>query len=74
MVERHQLFAGVFSIFGHGNVTCLSEPSNKFKTGCLHGVARTSVMALAAIGYAKAKLRRQIMIATTSVGPGATNR
>ena len=40
--ERHQLFAGVFGIFGHGNVTCLSEPSNKFKTGCLHGVARTS--------------------------------
>ena len=23
--ERHQLFAGVFGIFGHGNVTCLSE-------------------------------------------------
>ena len=22
--ERHQLFAGVFGIFGHGNVTCLS--------------------------------------------------
>ena len=30
-------------------------------------------MALAAIGYAKTKLRRQIMIATTLVGPGATN-
>ena len=22
--ERHQLFAWVFGIFGHGNVTCLS--------------------------------------------------
>jgi 3D-(3,5/4)-trihydroxycyclohexane-1,2-dione acylhydrolase (decyclizing) len=30
-------------------------------------------MALAAIAYSKAKLRRQIMIATSSVGPGATN-
>ena len=30
-------------------------------------------MALAAIGFSKAKLRRQIMVATTSVGPGATN-
>ena len=30
-------------------------------------------MALAAIGYAKAMKRRQIMIATTSIGPGATN-
>jgi 3D-(3,5/4)-trihydroxycyclohexane-1,2-dione acylhydrolase (decyclizing) len=30
-------------------------------------------MALAAIGYAKAMKRRQIMVATSSVGPGATN-
>ncbi len=30
-------------------------------------------MALAAVGYAKAKRRRQIMIATTSIGPGAAN-
>ncbi|MDH3235129.1 MAG: 3D-(3,5/4)-trihydroxycyclohexane-1,2-dione acylhydrolase (decyclizing), partial [Alphaproteobacteria bacterium] len=30
-------------------------------------------MALAAIAYAKVKKRRQIMIATTSIGPGSTN-
>ena len=30
-------------------------------------------MALAAIGFAKAKLRRQIMVAATSIGPGALN-
>ena len=30
-------------------------------------------MALAAIGFAKAKRRRQIMIATSSIGPGALN-
>ena len=30
-------------------------------------------MALAAIGYAKARRRRQIMIATSSIGPGALN-
>jgi 3D-(3,5/4)-trihydroxycyclohexane-1,2-dione acylhydrolase (decyclizing) len=30
-------------------------------------------MALAAIAYAKAKRRRQIMVATSSIGPGATN-
>jgi 3D-(3,5/4)-trihydroxycyclohexane-1,2-dione acylhydrolase (decyclizing) len=30
-------------------------------------------MALAAIAFNKAKLRRQIMIATSSIGPGATN-
>ncbi|KAG1647886.1 3D-(3,5/4)-trihydroxycyclohexane-1,2-dione hydrolase [Nymphon striatum] len=30
-------------------------------------------MALAGVAYAKAKRRRQIMVATSSVGPGATN-
>jgi len=30
-------------------------------------------MALAAVGFAKAKRRRQIMIATSSIGPGALN-
>ena len=30
-------------------------------------------MALAAIGFTKAKRRRQIMVATSSIGPGATN-
>ena len=29
--------------------------------------------ALAAIGFAKAKRRRQIMVATSSIGPGALN-
>ena len=30
-------------------------------------------MALTGIGYARAKRRQQIFIATASVGPGATN-
>ena len=30
-------------------------------------------MALAAVGFAKATRRRQIMVATSSIGPGATN-
>ena len=40
--ERHQLFAGVFGIFGHGNVTCLSGPLSKFRIVYLHGGAKTS--------------------------------
>lgn len=71
---RVPLFAGVFGIFGHGNVTCLAE--------ALEGVQdqlptwrgqNEQSMALAAIAYAKAKRRRQIMVATSSIGPGATN-
>ncbi|MFB0992314.1 MAG: hypothetical protein QMB78_08980, partial [Rhodospirillales bacterium] len=30
-------------------------------------------MALVAVDYGKTKLRRQIIIATSSIGPGATN-
>jgi 3D-(3,5/4)-trihydroxycyclohexane-1,2-dione acylhydrolase (decyclizing) len=72
--KREPLFPGAFGIFGHGNVTCLSEAlvEVKDKLPVWRGQNEQS-MALAAIAYAKAKLRRQIMIATTSVGPGATN-
>ncbi|MEW7009452.1 3D-(3,5/4)-trihydroxycyclohexane-1,2-dione acylhydrolase (decyclizing) [Lentilitoribacter sp. EG35] len=72
--QKVPLFAGVFGIFGHGNVTCLSEALEQVQDilPTWRGQNEQS-MALAAIGYGKAKLRRQIMIATTSVGPGATN-
>jgi 3D-(3,5/4)-trihydroxycyclohexane-1,2-dione acylhydrolase (decyclizing) len=68
------LFPGVFAIFGHGNVLGLGE--------ALHG-ARDALpvyrgqneqgMALAGVAFAKATRRRQIMVATSSIGPGATN-
>ena len=71
---RVPLFAGVFGIFGHGNVTCLSEALEQVQDQLptWRGQNEQS-MALAAVGFAKAKLRRQIMIAASSVGPGATN-
>jgi 3D-(3,5/4)-trihydroxycyclohexane-1,2-dione acylhydrolase (decyclizing) len=71
---RVPLFAGVFAIFGHGNVTCLSEAleAARDRLPTWRGQNEQS-MALAAIGFAKAKRRRQIMIATSSIGPGALN-
>ncbi len=71
---RVPLFAGVFGIFGHGNVTCLSEALEAVQDELptWRGQNEQS-MALAAIGFAKAKRRRQIMIATSSIGPGALN-
>jgi 3D-(3,5/4)-trihydroxycyclohexane-1,2-dione acylhydrolase (decyclizing) len=68
------LFAGLFGIFGHGNVTCLSEALEQVKDEfpTWRGQNEQS-MALAAIGFAKAKNRRQIMVALSSIGPGATN-
>jgi 3D-(3,5/4)-trihydroxycyclohexane-1,2-dione acylhydrolase (decyclizing) len=72
--EQVPLFPGVFAIFGHGNVTCLSEALEAVKDTLptWRGQNEQS-MALAAIGFAKAKRRRQIMVAATSIGPGALN-
>ncbi|MDW8370660.1 MAG: 3D-(3,5/4)-trihydroxycyclohexane-1,2-dione acylhydrolase (decyclizing) [Geminicoccaceae bacterium] len=68
------LFPGVFAIFGHGNVTCLSEALEAVhdQLPTWRGQNEQS-MALAGLGYAKAVRRRQIMVATSSIGPGAAN-
>jgi 3D-(3,5/4)-trihydroxycyclohexane-1,2-dione acylhydrolase (decyclizing) len=68
------LFAGVWAIFGHGNVAGLGP--------ALHAVRRKlptlrahneQAMAHAAIAFAKAHARRRMMACTTSIGPGASN-
>ena len=68
------VFGGVFAIFGHGNVVALAEAlepvQNSLPTWRGHN---EQSMALAAIAYAKAMNRRQIMVATSSIGPGSTN-
>ncbi|HEX2368026.1 MAG TPA: 3D-(3,5/4)-trihydroxycyclohexane-1,2-dione acylhydrolase (decyclizing) [Acidimicrobiia bacterium] len=68
------LFAGVFAIFGHGNVTCLGEALEKEKDRLPTWRGQNEqTMAMAAVAFAKARRRRQIMVATSSIGPGATN-
>ena len=68
------LFGGVFGIFGHGNVTSLGHALEREKDALptYRGQAEEG-MALAGVAYAKASRRRQITVATSSVGPGATN-
>ena len=72
--HEEALFPGVFAIFGHGNVTCLGEALETVKDlmPTWRGQNEQS-MALAGVAYAKTKHRRQIMIATSSIGPGCTN-
>jgi len=68
------LFPGVYAIFGHGNVTslglALQEAGDALPTW--RGQNEQG-MGGAAAGYAKAMQRRQIMVATSSIGPGALN-
>lgn len=68
------MFGGVFAIFGHGNVVALAEALQPVQDSLptWRGHNEQS-MALAAIAYAKAMNRRQIMVATSSIGPGSTN-
>jgi 3D-(3,5/4)-trihydroxycyclohexane-1,2-dione acylhydrolase (decyclizing) len=68
------VFAGVFGIFGHGNVTSLAEALQPVQDQLptWRGQNEQS-MALAAVAYAKAMRGRRIMIATSSIGPGSTN-
>ena len=72
--HEHALFAGVFAIFGHGNVAGLGEAlyaaRDRLPTLRAHN---EQAMALAAVAFAKANRRRRMMACTTSIGPGATN-
>ncbi|MDY0745534.1 3D-(3,5/4)-trihydroxycyclohexane-1,2-dione acylhydrolase (decyclizing) [Paucibacter sp. R3-3] len=66
--------AGVFAIFGHGNVAGLGEAlwaeRSRLPTYRAHN---EQGMAHAAVAYAKAQMRERVMAVTSSIGPGATN-
>ncbi len=67
-------FAGVWAIFGHGNVAALGEAlaaaGDALPTYRAHS---EQGMAHAAIAFAKAHRRERAMACTSSIGPGATN-
>ena len=72
--KKLPIFAGVWAIFGHGNVVGIGE--------ALFGVRKElptyrahneQAMAHAAIAFAKGSRRRRMMACTSSIGPGALN-
>jgi 3D-(3,5/4)-trihydroxycyclohexane-1,2-dione acylhydrolase (decyclizing) len=68
------LFAGVFAIFGHGNVAGLGEALEGARDVLpTYRAHNEQAMALAAVAFAKASRRMRMMACTTSIGPGATN-
>jgi 3D-(3,5/4)-trihydroxycyclohexane-1,2-dione acylhydrolase (decyclizing) len=68
------LFPGVYAIFGHGNVTSLGVALEEHRDDIRTWRGQNEQgMALAALGFTKALRRRQIMVATSSIGPGALN-
>ncbi len=71
---EYRLFAGVFAIFGHGNVAGLGEALEHAQPELpTYRAHNEQAMAHAAIAFAKAYNRKRMMACTTSIGPGATN-
>ncbi len=72
--DGETFLAGIWAIFGHGNVAGLGEAlqaaGDEFPTWRGHN---EQTMAHAAIAYAKTLNRKRAMAVTTSIGPGATN-
>ncbi|CAM3386736.1 3D-(3,5/4)-trihydroxycyclohexane-1,2-dione acylhydrolase (decyclizing) [Pseudomonas floridensis] len=71
---QSKFVAGVFTIFGHGNVLGLGQALEQDSGDLVvHQGRNEQGMCHAAIGFAKQNLRRKIYACTSSVGPGAAN-
>lgn len=67
-------FAGVWAIFGHGNVASMSEALQAVRDVLpTYRAHNEQAMAHSAIAFAKQARRRRAMVCTSSIGPGATN-
>jgi len=72
--ERVPFIAGVWAIFGHGNVAGLGEALHAHKDAIPTWRGHNEqTMAHTAIAYAKQSGRKRAMAVTSSIGPGATN-
>jgi len=72
--ETQPFFAGMFGIFGHGNVTGIGQALEEHRDLLTYFRPQNEqAMVHTAAGYAKMKNRLQTFACTSSVGPGATN-
>ena len=72
--REHAFFAGVFGIFGHGNVAGIGEALLHRPASLPFYLPRNEqAMVHTAAAFAKASNRLRAFACTTSIGPGATN-
>jgi 3D-(3,5/4)-trihydroxycyclohexane-1,2-dione acylhydrolase (decyclizing) len=72
--EQSPFFAGMWGIFGHGNIGGVAEALQEVGPAFPYYLGRNEQgMAHAAIAFAKLKRRRQAFACLTSIGPGSTN-
>lgn len=66
-------FAGVWGIFGHGNVSGIGQALQEFPQLRFYFARNEQAMVHAAAAFAKATRRMRAFACTSSIGPGATN-
>ncbi|HZS91547.1 MAG TPA: 3D-(3,5/4)-trihydroxycyclohexane-1,2-dione acylhydrolase (decyclizing) [Chloroflexota bacterium] len=72
--QEQRFFAGVFGIFGHGNVSGLGQALEEVGADLPYYQGRNEQgMVHIAAAYAKTKNRMQTFACASSIGPGATN-
>ncbi len=72
--QENPFFAGVWGIFGHGNVAGIGQALQQYSDLIRYYQARNEQAQVhAAVAYAKHKNRLQTLACTSSIGPGATN-
>jgi len=72
--HENPFFAGVWGIFGHGNVAGIGQALQQFSQEIRYYQSRNEQAQIhAAVAYAKHKNRMQAFACTSSIGPGATN-
>jgi 3D-(3,5/4)-trihydroxycyclohexane-1,2-dione acylhydrolase (decyclizing) len=72
--REHAFFAGVFGIFGHGNVAGIGEALAHRPAPLPFYLPRNEqAMVHTAAAFAKASNRLRTLACTSSIGPGATN-
>ena len=71
---RKRLIPGIFGIFGHGNVSALSQALHQYGDDLpYYQPCNEQSMVHTASGFAKANLRLSTLACTSSIGPGSTN-
>ena len=71
---RRRFIQGIWGIFGHGNVSGLSQALVEYGQDLpYHQPRNEQSMVHASTGFARAMRRTATMACTTSIGPGATN-
>lgn len=71
--RRQPFFAGVFGIFGHGNVAGIGQALDQYGALRYYQCRNEQAMVHTAAAFAKMSNRLRTLVCTTSIGPGATN-